>query len=169
MRNGNEGQVQLSLGNPTNIFEIDSHGRLFCISHPSTYSILFDFHGRSFELLLSHSLWVQASVVAERAAKSIADMQLSEESESLKEEEGKEKEKEKEKEEPAAEKESDDEDDKLRKSALDKLEKASEESFLGQASLACTCIFCSLNLLCFPIWICYCYCTFIFFCLYLYF
>ncbi|KDO52185.1 hypothetical protein CISIN_1g0104842mg, partial [Citrus sinensis] len=65
-----------------------------------------------------------ASVAAEKAAKSIADIQISEVSESLKEEE--------ETEEPAAEKESDDEDEKRRKSALDKLEKASEESFLGQ-------------------------------------
>lgn len=71
---------------------------------------------------------MQASVAAEKAAKSIADIQISEVSESLKEEE--------ETEEPAAEKESDDEDEKRRKSALDKLEKASEESFLGQASLS---------------------------------
>lgn len=71
-------------------------------------------------------MWIQASAAAEKAAKSIADIKISEESESQKEEEETEK--------PAAEKESDDEDEKRRKSALDKLEKASEESFLGQAS-----------------------------------
>ncbi|XVE93300.1 hypothetical protein REPUB_Repub01dG0179100 [Reevesia pubescens] len=55
-----------------------------------------------------------ASVVAEKAAKSIAGMQLAEDSESSKEEEA---------EESPTEKESEDEDDKLRKSALDQLEK----------------------------------------------
>lgn len=42
--------------------------------------------------------------------------------------------KEKEAEDSAVESESDDENDKLRKSALDKLEKASEDSVFGQAS-----------------------------------
>ncbi|XVF45203.1 hypothetical protein PTKIN_Ptkin02bG0186100 [Pterospermum kingtungense] len=64
-----------------------------------------------------------ASVVAEKAAKSISDIQLNEDSESSKEEEA---------EGSPTEKESDDENDKLRKSALDKLEKASDDSFLGQ-------------------------------------
>ncbi|GLT86323.1 hypothetical protein SLE2022_044680 [Rubroshorea leprosula] len=61
-----------------------------------------------------------ASVVAEQAAKKIADMQLAEDPESSKEEE------------EAEQPQSDDEEDKLRKSALDKLEKASEDSILGQ-------------------------------------
>lgn len=65
-------------------------------------------------------------MVAEKAAKSIADIQLAEDSESPKE---------KETEESPTKKESGDEDDKLRKSALDKLEKASNDSFLGQASI----------------------------------
>ncbi|XP_038997139.1 uncharacterized protein LOC120121948 isoform X1 [Hibiscus syriacus] len=61
-----------------------------------------------------------ASVVAEKAAKSLADIQIAEDSESSKEEES------------PIEKESEDENDKLRKSALDKLENASGDSFLGQ-------------------------------------
>lgn len=69
---------------------------------------------------------MQASVVAEKAAKSIADIQLDEDSESSKEEEA---------EGSPTEKESDDENEKLRKSALDNLQKASDDSFLGQASL----------------------------------
>ncbi|KAH9656308.1 BAT2 domain-containing protein [Citrus sinensis] len=84
----------------------------------SPFSVLSDLQKAAQEISRS------ASVAAEKAAKSIADIQISEVSESLKEEE--------ETEEPAAEKESDDEDEKRRKSALDKLEKASEESFLGQ-------------------------------------
>lgn len=72
---------------------------------------------------------MQASVVAEKAAKSIADMQIAEESESSKADEAEESPSEKE-----SEDEDEDEDDKLRKSALDKLEKASGDSFLGQAS-----------------------------------
>ncbi|KAK9176872.1 hypothetical protein WN944_028891 [Citrus x changshan-huyou] len=86
----------------------------------SPFSVLSDLQKAAQEISRS----MQASVAAEKAAKSIADIQISEVSESLKEEE--------ETEEPAAEKESDDEDEKRRKSALDKLEKASEESFLGQ-------------------------------------
>ena len=69
---------------------------------------------------------MQASAVAEKAAKSIADIQLAEDSESSKEKEA---------EESPTEKESEDENDKLRKSALDKLEKASGDTVLGQASL----------------------------------
>lgn len=79
-----------------------------------------------FSILLSSAFLMQASVVAEKAAKSLADMQLAEDSESSKEEEA---------EESPIEKEGEDENDKLRKSALDKLEKASDDSFLGQASL----------------------------------
>lgn len=68
----------------------------------------------------------QASEVAKTAAKSIADLQSSpEESESYKEGDGEESAVEKEEEE--------DENDKQRKAALDKLEKASEDTVLGQA------------------------------------
>lgn len=84
----------------------------------SPFSVLSDLQKAAQEISRS------ASVAAEKAAKSMADIQISEVSESLKEEE--------ETEEPAAKKEIDDEDEKRRKSALDKLEKASEESFLGQ-------------------------------------
>lgn len=67
----------------------------------------------------------QASEVAKTAAKSIADLQsFPEESESYKEGDG---------EESAVEKEEEDENDKQRKAALDKLEKASEDTVLGQA------------------------------------
>ncbi|KAJ7967402.1 BAT2 domain protein [Quillaja saponaria] len=67
-----------------------------------------------------------AAVVAQTAAKSIADMQnTSEDSESSKEED-------EEAEESATEKESEDVNQKIRKSALDKLEKASEDSIFGQ-------------------------------------
>lgn len=63
-----------------------------------------------------------AAVAAQSAAKSIADLQnTAEDSESSKEEE-----------ESTIEEKPGDENDKLRKSALDKLEKASEENFLGQ-------------------------------------
>ncbi|KAL5858063.1 hypothetical protein ACOSQ3_005521 [Xanthoceras sorbifolium] len=66
-----------------------------------------------------------ASVVAEQAAKSISDMQnMPEDSDSSKKEE--------EADETGTDKESEDEDEKRRKDALDKLEKASEESLLGQ-------------------------------------
>ncbi|KAJ9704924.1 hypothetical protein PVL29_003129 [Vitis rotundifolia] len=62
---------------------------------------------------------------AKTAAKSITDAQnMGEDSESSKDED--------EVDESATEDKNDDEDDKLRKSALDKLEKASEDSFLGQ-------------------------------------
>ncbi|PPS18209.1 hypothetical protein GOBAR_AA02390 [Gossypium barbadense] len=75
---------------------------------------------------VQNAFWMQASVVAEKAAKSIADIQIAEESESSKADEAEESPSEK-------ESEDEDEDDKLRKSALDKLEKASGDSFLGQA------------------------------------
>ncbi|WCJ33792.1 hypothetical protein M5689_015129 [Euphorbia peplus] len=68
-----------------------------------------------------------AAVVAERAAKSISDIQIADEdSESSKGED--------EQGEDASDKETEDEDDdtKRRRSALDKLEKASEDSLLGQ-------------------------------------
>ncbi|XP_012072473.1 uncharacterized protein LOC105634248 isoform X2 [Jatropha curcas] len=66
-----------------------------------------------------------AAEAAEKAAKSIADMQIvAEDSESSKAEE--------EREESDSDKETDDETKKLRKSTLDKLEKASEDSLLGQ-------------------------------------
>ncbi|CAL1372493.1 unnamed protein product [Linum trigynum] len=65
-----------------------------------------------------------AAVAAEKAAKSIADMNLAEDSESSKgEDEG---------DEAASDKQTEEETDELRKSALDKLEKASDESVLGQ-------------------------------------
>ena len=90
-----------------------------------------------FALLLVDLVWifltvplrVQAAVVAEKAAKSIADLNIAEDSESSKGEP--------EEEESASDKETqgeETEDDKLRKSALDKLEKASEDTILGQAS-----------------------------------
>ncbi|KAF5444001.1 hypothetical protein F2P56_036509 [Juglans regia] len=66
-----------------------------------------------------------AAAVAQTAAKSISDIQDSDEVSESSKEEG-------EVEDSANEKESEDEVDKLRKSALDKLEKASEESFFGQ-------------------------------------
>ncbi|KAJ0009865.1 hypothetical protein Pint_34494 [Pistacia integerrima] len=66
-----------------------------------------------------------ASVAAEKAAKTFVDVQ-NEDSEPLKEEEKAK--------DTASEKESEDENEKKRKSALEKLEKASEESLLGQAS-----------------------------------
>lgn len=69
---------------------------------------------------------LQAAAVAQTAAKSIADLEN--------EDEHVESSKEKEVEDSAAESESEDENDKLRKSALDKLEKASEDSVFGQAS-----------------------------------
>lgn len=71
---------------------------------------------------------MQATVAAEKAAQSIADIQnVPEESESSKEEERTEK--------SAVKKVTEDDDDeKKRKSALEKLEKASEESLLGQVS-----------------------------------
>lgn len=67
-------------------------------------------------------------MVAKTAAKNIADMQnVVEDSESSKDEE--------ESGESAIEEKTEDENDKLRKSTLEKLEKASEESLLGQVSL----------------------------------
>lgn len=71
---------------------------------------------------------MQASVAAEKAATSFMDVQ-NEDSEPLKKEEKAE--------DTASEKESEDENEIKRKSALEKLENASEESFLGQASVCC--------------------------------
>jgi hypothetical protein len=72
---------------------------------------------------------MQAASVAETASKSIADLQITaeEDSEKSKEDVGDE----------GSAKESDDESDTapLRKSALDRLEKASEDSLLSQASI----------------------------------
>ncbi|XP_022763326.1 uncharacterized protein LOC111308906 isoform X2 [Durio zibethinus] len=87
----------------------------------SAFSVLSDLQKAA--TVAAEEISRNASVVAEKAAKSIADMQLAEDSESSKEEEV---------EESPTEKESEDENDKLRKSALDKLEKASDDSFLGQ-------------------------------------
>lgn len=81
---------------------------------------------------------MQAAAAAQTAAKSIVD---------LKNEDGDaESSKEKEAEGSADENESEDENDKRRKSALDKLEKASEDSVFGQASylrtgFSCLCLF----------------------------
>lgn len=79
-------------------------------------------------------LWVQAAVAAQSAAKSLNDLQNDvNDSESSKEDEPAEESS------PKADKEeSDDSEDvnvKLRKSALDKLEKASEDSIFSQACL----------------------------------
>lgn len=94
--------------------------------------------GSLFEFLLSGFTWMQASVVAEKAAKSIAEIQnVDEDSESTKGEE------EQEESESDKDTEAEDETEKIRKSALDKLENASEDSLLGQASFAC--IFAVLN------------------------
>lgn len=69
--------------------------------------------------------------MAEKAAKSIADMQeADEDSESSANEEDK-------TEESDTEQDSDNENEKLKKSALEKLEGASEESLLSQASFSC--------------------------------
>lgn len=86
--------------------------------------------GQLFLLLLT--LWEQAAAVAQTAAKSISDMQIADEdTESSKDEE--------EAEDSTNEKESEDDKDKIRKAALDKLEKASDESIFGQASHAYEC------------------------------
>ncbi|KAH1072295.1 hypothetical protein J1N35_024623 [Gossypium stocksii] len=89
----------------------------------SAFSVLSDLQKAA--TVAAEEISRNASVVAEKAAKSIADMQIAEESESSKADEA---------EESPSEKgsEDEDEDDKLRKSALDKLEKASGDSFLGQ-------------------------------------
>ncbi|XP_021287285.1 uncharacterized protein LOC110418786 [Herrania umbratica] len=87
----------------------------------SAFSVLSDLQKAA--TVAAEEISRNASVVAEKAAKSLADMQLAEDSESSKEEEA---------EESLIEKESEDENGKLRKSALDKLEKASSDSFLGQ-------------------------------------
>ncbi|KAK8636416.1 hypothetical protein V6N13_124162 [Hibiscus sabdariffa] len=87
----------------------------------SAFSVLSDLQKAA--TVAAEEISRNASVVAEKAAKSLADIQIAEDSESSKEEEA---------EESPIEKESEDENDKLRKSALDKLEKASGDSFLGQ-------------------------------------
>lgn len=75
---------------------------------------------------------MQAVEVAKTAAKNITDAQrMGEDSVSSKDEE--------EVDEHATEDKNDDENDKLKKSALDKLEKASEDSFLGQVSFCFAC------------------------------
>ncbi|XP_057996360.1 uncharacterized protein LOC110637459 isoform X2 [Hevea brasiliensis] len=87
----------------------------------SPFSVLSDLQKAAEEISRN------AAVVAEKAAKSIADMQnVGEDSESSRGEE------EREESESDKETEAEDETDKLRKSALDKLEKASDDSFLGQ-------------------------------------
>ncbi|TYH94233.1 hypothetical protein ES332_A12G027200v1 [Gossypium tomentosum] len=90
----------------------------------SAFSVLSDLQKAA--TVAAEEISRNASVVAEKAAKSIADIQIAEESESSKADEAEESPSEK-------ESEDEDEDDKLRKSALDKLEKASGDSFLGQA------------------------------------
>ncbi|MBA0655208.1 hypothetical protein Goklo_007715 [Gossypium klotzschianum] len=75
----------------------------------SAFSVLSDLQKAA--TVAAEEISRNASVVAEKAAKSIADMQIAEESESSKADEA---------EESPSEKESEDEDDKLRKSALDK-------------------------------------------------
>ncbi|KAK5774559.1 hypothetical protein PVK06_042414 [Gossypium arboreum] len=89
----------------------------------SAFSVLSDLQKAA--TVAAEEISRNASVVAEKAAKSIADIQIAEESESSKADEAEESPSEK-------ESEDEDEDDKLRKSALDKLEKASGDSFLGQ-------------------------------------
>ncbi|OIW01919.1 hypothetical protein TanjilG_15244 [Lupinus angustifolius] len=69
-----------------------------------------------------------AAAVAETASKSIAELKINaEDSESSKEDNGGEG--------SPAEKENGDEDDKRRKAALERLEKASDDSILSQASI----------------------------------
>ena len=72
---------------------------------------------------------MQAAVVAQTAAKSLADMQAAEDAE----ESSKDKERDSEKESQDGT-ESRDKHEKQRKAALDKLEKASQDSLFGQAS-----------------------------------
>ncbi|XWS67980.1 hypothetical protein CRYUN_Cryun04dG0051000 [Craigia yunnanensis] len=98
----------------------------------SAFSVLSDLQKAA--TVAAEEISRNASVVAEKAAKSIADIQLAEDLESSSKEEEAEDSpsKEEEAEESPTEKESEDENDKLRKSALDKLEKASDDTFLGQ-------------------------------------
>ncbi|XP_022972342.1 uncharacterized protein LOC111470923 [Cucurbita maxima] len=84
----------------------------------SAFSVLSDLQKAAEEISRN------AASVAQTAAKSIVDLKN--------EDEEVEPSKEKEVEDSAAESESEDENDKLRKSALDKLEKASEDSVFGQ-------------------------------------
>ncbi|XP_022727073.1 uncharacterized protein LOC111282998 [Durio zibethinus] len=87
----------------------------------SAFSVLQDLQKAA--TVAAEEISRNASVVAEKAAKSISDIQLAEDLESCKEEEA---------EVSPTEMESEDENDRLQKSALDKLEKASDDSFLGQ-------------------------------------
>ncbi|XP_038996310.1 uncharacterized protein LOC120120850 [Hibiscus syriacus] len=87
----------------------------------SAFSLLSDLQKAA--TVAAEEISRNASMVAEKAAKSLADVQIAEDSESSKAEE---------EEESPSEKESEDENDKLQKSALDNLEKASDDSFLGQ-------------------------------------
>lgn len=76
--------------------------------------------------MLTGVLTLQAAEVAKTAANSIADLQNElEDSESSKEDKSGVSDK---------DQESEDEDDKKRKAALEKLENASDDTFLGQAS-----------------------------------
>ncbi|KAF8410587.1 hypothetical protein HHK36_003119 [Tetracentron sinense] len=91
----------------------------------SPFSVLSDLQKAA--IVAGEEISRNAVAVAKTAAKGIADMQIiTEDSESSKEEE--------ETEESATEGKNEDENDKLRKSTLEKLEKASEDSLLGQAS-----------------------------------
>ena len=89
--------------------------------------INFQHHsGVYLKVVFTSAIEIQAAAVAQTASKSISELQnAADDSESSKDEEGDEG--------PPTGKESEDENDKLRKSALDKLEKASEDSMLSQA------------------------------------
>ncbi|XP_028105640.1 uncharacterized protein LOC114304705 [Camellia sinensis] len=97
-----------------------------CVIFLTFSAMLHDVLGRLFATLLSYGFMLQAVKAAKTAAKSIADMQnvVKEDLESLKEDDM---------ERSAVQGESEDENDKRRKAALDKLEKASEDTILGQA------------------------------------
>ncbi|OMP01575.1 hypothetical protein COLO4_11733 [Corchorus olitorius] len=88
----------------------------------SAFSVLSDLQKAA--TVAAEEITRNASAVAEKAAKSLAEMQIAEDSESSEEKEG---------EGSPTDKESEDEDDKLRKSTLDKLEQASGDTFLGQS------------------------------------
>ncbi|KAL8223819.1 hypothetical protein R6Q57_019294 [Mikania cordata] len=89
--------------------------KLFCISIASAIHVL-----------LTIVVCLQASVVSKTTANSISELQNEfEDSESSKEDLPEASDK---------DQESGDEDDKKRKAALERLEKASEDTFLGQAS-----------------------------------
>ncbi|CAN1278351.1 hypothetical protein LINPERPRIM_LOCUS16615 [Linum perenne] len=88
----------------------------------SPFTVLSDLQKAAEEI--SRNVRYKAADAAEKAAKSIADINLAEDSESSKGEDDRA--------EGASDKETDDESAELRKSALDKLEKAGEDSILGQ-------------------------------------